>query len=220
MKTKQPHEQTYYELLDIDVNASELEVNEAYRRACTIYSSDNPALYHLFNKDEAADLQQLLDEAYSVLSDSSRRKLYDSNRKSLLSEGTNMELQNVTFETNTEISKVAPGHPKYGRTRYGQYLIDDQFEEVIRATEEFNGPLLKKVRLYKNLNPDQVADATKINRAYLNALESHDFSGLPAWVYIRGFVTQLAKVLGLDINKVVASYAKIYKAYEGEEAKR
>src|SRR5580698_2093570 len=72
------HEQTYYELLDIKVSASQEDILKAYNRARATYGHNSPALYSLFNKEEAQELLKLIDEAYSVLSNQFKRRQYDS----------------------------------------------------------------------------------------------------------------------------------------------
>ena len=44
----------------------------------------------------------------------------------------------------------------------------------------------------------QVAAEIKVRASLLEKLEDQDFSYLPATVYIRGFIVQYAKHLGLD----------------------
>jgi curved DNA-binding protein CbpA len=80
------HEQTYYELLDISRSASQEEILKAYNRARSTYGNNSPALYSLFNKEEAQELLKLIDEAYNVLSNPFKRKKYDLDASSVLSE--------------------------------------------------------------------------------------------------------------------------------------
>src|ERR1700677_3698923 len=75
---KDIHDQTYYELLEIDASATQEEILKAYNRARATYGHNSPALYSLFNKEEAQDLLKLIDEAYSVLSNQFKRKQYDA----------------------------------------------------------------------------------------------------------------------------------------------
>lgn len=42
--------------------------------------------------------------------------------------------------------------------------------------------------------------------AYLQALESELYAKLPAAVYVRGFLVEYAKVLGLEVERVKDSY--------------
>jgi curved DNA-binding protein len=63
----------YYEILGVSRNATEKELKEAYRRLVRKYHPDlNPN-----NKEEAEKIFREINEAYEVLSDPEKRKLYD-----------------------------------------------------------------------------------------------------------------------------------------------
>jgi cytoskeletal protein RodZ len=51
----------------------------------------------------------------------------------------------------------------------------------------------------------QLAQETKIRASLLELLESEAFSELPATVYVRGFVIQCAKVLGINDPESLAT---------------
>jgi DnaJ-class molecular chaperone len=74
---KDLHEQNYYELLDITTDANQEAIVTAYNKARLTYGNSSPALYSLFNKEEAEELLKLIDEAYSVLSNQFKRREYD-----------------------------------------------------------------------------------------------------------------------------------------------
>ncbi len=103
-----------------------------------------------------------------------------------------------------------------GRTPVGNYRVDEATEAEIGSRTDWDGLTLQKVRTYKNVSIEQVSEATRISRSYLNALEGNDFRQLPAPVFVRGFVVQVARLLGLDENKVAGSYMKNYKAKYGK----
>ncbi len=103
-----------------------------------------------------------------------------------------------------------------GRTPVGIYRVDEATEAEIGSRTDWDGLTLQKVRTYKNISVEQVSEATRISRSYLNALESNDFRQLPAPVFVRGFVVQVARMLGLDENKIAGSYMKNYKAKSGK----
>jgi curved DNA-binding protein CbpA len=106
--------------------------------------------------------------------------------------------------------------PGTGRTSLSTYKLDENFETEVGGCEDFNGALIQKIRLYKNISVDKMSEATRISRTYLMAVETGDFKALPAAVFVRGFVVQIARVLGLDENKVAASYMKHFKAGGGK----
>jgi cytoskeletal protein RodZ len=51
-----------------------------------------------------------------------------------------------------------------------------------------------------------LAEATKIRRPYLQAIEDQDLDALPSRVYLRGFLTQIARVLRVDKVRLADGY--------------
>jgi cytoskeletal protein RodZ len=68
------------------------------------------------------------------------------------------------------------------------------------------GQLLRQAREAKGVSLAQVERATRIRRDYLEALEAHEFSQLPASTYARGIVRNYAAYLGLDPAEMLANY--------------
>lgn len=60
------------------------------------------------------------------------------------------------------------------------------------------GPALEKARRQQGLTLDEVEQATKIRKRYLQGLENDDYGVLPDAVYVQGFVKTYANYLGLD----------------------
>jgi curved DNA-binding protein CbpA len=106
--------------------------------------------------------------------------------------------------------------PGMGRTQLSTFKIDENFENELAGAIDFDGNLLQRTRLYKNISIDRLSEATRISRPYLMAVETNDYKNLPAAVFVRGFVVQVARVLGLNENKVAASYIKMFKAGGGK----
>jgi hypothetical protein len=71
---------------------------------------------------------------------------------------------------------------------------------------EVNGQTLRRLREARRLTIDELAEATKIRRPYLAAIEEQDLDALPARVYLRGFLTQIARVLRVDKQKLADGY--------------
>ena len=79
----------------------------------------------------------------------------------------------------------------------------------IAPDAEFNGELLRKVRVAAGLSVQQVADRTRISTRYLESIEADRYDGLPATVYLRGFLMSLSRELGLDGIRVSKSYLSL-----------
>ena len=105
-------------------------------------------------------------------------------------------------------STLTPGMAK---CPMGAYQVDAAMEQEIASKDEFDGPFLKKIRTYKQVPLERLSESSRIGKTYLIALESNDFKNLPAPVFLRGFLVQIARQLGLDESKVATSYLKLAK---------
>ncbi|HEX9295841.1 MAG TPA: helix-turn-helix transcriptional regulator, partial [Polyangiaceae bacterium] len=76
------------------------------------------------------------------------------------------------------------------------------------AETQFTGALLQKVRESQGIEIADIAARTKIAITHLRAIEQDAFHELPALVYTRGFVQELAKCLRLDPSQVARTYLK------------
>ncbi len=70
-----PEQPDYYAILQVHPNASKEVIAAAYRKLASKYHPD------VSNSTEAIDKMKLLNEAYEVLSDPSKRSAYDRNRQ-------------------------------------------------------------------------------------------------------------------------------------------
>lgn len=203
----------YYEVLDVALNAAPIEIERAYQKARALYSSDNPESRETFSPEELKELQKMVEEAYRTLSDPMRRKEYDETRSRQNASG---KLGDVIDQNDDYVVRkrkdAVPLEAGMGKTQFSTYKIDSNMEAEIKGSENFTGPLLKKVRTYKQVSLDHMCDATRISRHYLIAVEEEDVKNLPAPVFVRGYVVHIAKLLGLDENKVASSYMKNIKA--------
>lgn len=238
----------YYEVLEIPATARSEEIYHSYQRAKSAYSSDSLALYSLMSPEECRNVLELVEEAYSILSDPTKRKRYDEARglnrdfntmnyntlsdrvPSIRSEMpaqtasvvSNMLRDEFTLNSQTtgsnnsaeaSRSQIAAGTSTTNVTKLVtqkrfalDYVINADFEKEIDDAVEFTGDFLRKIREYKNLDLERLADMTKVSRIYLQGIENEDFGKLPAAVYVRGFVFQYAKCLKLKPEVVANAY--------------
>lgn len=195
----------YYEILELTSGAPQHEVTAAYERARNTYSGDNPAIYTIFSEQEARELLVMIEEAYQILGNKILRNIYDQR---LLS--GRASLNDLTYNSIVEASKQLFPETKTEK-KEATYTKDPAFEKEISAQENWTGEFLKKVREYKQISVERMSEITKINSWYVTAIERVEPGNLPAVVFVRGYVVQIARALNLDDKKVADSYMKIFK---------
>jgi cytoskeletal protein RodZ len=60
---------------------------------------------------------------------------------------------------------------------------------------------------------------TKLSKTYIIAIEEENYKKLPAPVFVRGFLVQIARILKLPSDKILASYLERFKAAKKVEDK-
>lgn len=195
----------YYEILELNTNSAQHEITMAYERARSTYSGENPAIYTIFSEKEARELLELIEEAYSILGNKTLRNIYDQR---LL--GQKSQSQDLTYESILQASRQLFPEIK-GESKKSTYTPDNDFEKSIQNRADWSGDFLKKVREYKNITVEKMSAITKINTYYIIAIEEMNRSSLPATVFVRGYVIQIAKELGLNDKLVADSYMTLFK---------
>lgn len=71
---------------------------------------------------------------------------------------------------------------------------------------ESPGTMLKAARERRGLTLTEIANITRISRTTLAHLEDDNFDELPAQVFVRGFLRNMARELRLDPLEVIAAY--------------
>ncbi len=203
----------YYEILELPANSPQHEVTAAYERARNTYSGENPAIYTIFSEHEAREFLVLIEEAYQVLGNKILRNIYDQRLLSGMA-----SLNDLTYASIVEASKkVTPVEVKPTEKKpAAAYTKDEAFEAEIKAQENWTGEFIKKVREYKGITVERMSEITKINAWYVKAIEKTEPDNLPAVVFVRGYVVQIARALGVDDKKVADSYMKTFKKALGK----
>lgn len=225
METKNKN---YYEILEIPEEASPEEIHKGYIRAKNAYSQDSLALYSLMSPEECNEILNLIEEAYGILSEPNKRRQYDSARGL----NTNESHRVVSREANSGYDLTPDDHSISKRNisstensmtkivaqnRFSlEYNVDANFEKEIEQATEFTGDFLKKIREYKGVELNRMADMTKVSKTYIRNIEEEAFEKLPASVYVRGFVYQYAKSLKLNPELVANSFLYRLKKAKGE----
>jgi len=78
-----------------------------------------------------------------------------------------------------------------------------------------DGRYITKVRESKGVNLATLSEDTKIAQRYLTAIEENAFDRLPAPVFVRGYLREIAAVLGIDEGALVDGYMALYEQHRG-----
>jgi curved DNA-binding protein CbpA len=190
--------QNYYEVLEVSRGAGPEEIERAYRIASATWSKGSLALYSLFDEHDAAIIRERIGDAYRTLSDEAARRAYDLD----------------AFDEPYDPEDLEGADPHVGAARESSAdvfdamdaALDAKLEDGVEQVDSFDGPVLRRIRMQRGIEIADIADTTKVSRAYLRCIEDEDWSALPAPVYVRGFVSAYAKAVGLDPKQVAASY--------------
>jgi hypothetical protein len=164
------------------------------------------ATYGLFTEEQRDEILNRVHESYNILTDPERRRQCDEELRGRGDYPSEHHAERPAHET------VTPSPP---RARiFELQRVDDpelreekdrRIREVLTSAEErgeWTGGLLKRVREIHDLSLDDIAQKTKIGRGHLRSIEEDSFDFLPPDVYVKGFVVQISKVLGLDSNRI------------------
>ena len=82
----------------------------------------------------------------------------------------------------------------------------------------FDGEVLRRIRVSLGIELEEISTITKINDQHLRSIEGNQYDVLPAPVYLRGFLRQIAKCLSLDPLRVADSYTNRMRESSGRKA--
>lgn len=179
---------THHDLLEVDRGATDEEIRRAYKRAREVYAPEALCRYGLFDNAGLEALRTRLDEAYDVLLDPARRRPY-------------------------ELSVFPPDSAPAPESARERDSIPRPPAPPITPDTEFRGSLLRAVRESQGLEIREISQRSKIGQGYIRAIEEDDYASLPALVYVRGFVFEIAKLLRLDPEQVSRTYIKHYRRW-------
>ena len=195
-----PPEQDHYEVLEVRRDAAPDEIERAYRAVRDTYASDSLALYSVYDAAAASSLRAHVEEAYRVLSDADARRAYDEKTLGLAaarpSAAETPESPQASFISEVELDDLDGASD-------GFRGLESEVEE---ETGDFDGAKLRRARLRRGFELEQISDITKVTVSHLRRIEDEDFEDLPAAVYVRGFVVNYSRTIGLDPDRVVTSY--------------
>jgi flagellar biosynthesis protein FlhG len=194
-------EQDHYEILEISRDASQAEIERAYRVAEATYADDSLAGYSVFSDGETQAIRERVETAYRALTHPETRSAYDA-------------MLDVSSPSSDALEQTPETVPAADLERTAAQPAPLPIEDLALDDDEsgeYNGGRLRRSRIHRGIELKDIAGWTKINPTYLRFIEEDRYADLPAPVYVRGFVAAYAECVGLDAKQVASSYMQSFE---------
>lgn len=198
-----PAAPTLYDVLLTHPAAGDEELRKAYKRQREIFQPQSLPLCSLVTEEALAIERARIEEAHDTLLDPVKRRAYDLS----------------TFPER-QLERAPPSLSDDAALDAERALLREELAHEIGPNTPFSGGLLRKVRESHGVELDDIARHTKISLVQLRAIEEEDFAALPAFVYLRGFVQEIAKFLQLDPTQVARTYLRRYSDWRIESSQQ
>jgi curved DNA-binding protein CbpA len=214
---RQLWEQNYYEVLEVTPDTTLREIERAYRIARVTYHPSSGATYSIFSEEDSSEILRRVEEAYAVLSDARLRREYDARlRREEVGERPRGPLPSRLAAPSPR--GPAPETPPRPAPLAGP-RVDFELDESVEPEDGvYDGSVLRRIRMSRGIELEEISALTKVNELTLQFIESNRYHELPAPVYLRGFLKEFAKCLKLDPKQVAESYMKRYESRAGGTA--
>jgi flagellar biosynthesis protein FlhG len=184
---------THYDLLGVESRSTRDEIERAYRFHRDMYGEGALATYSLLDPDEIAINRAQLDEAFRVLSHPELRRAYD-------------ESLGRAKQGGAVVQFPAPkGDPAQERSPIKERTPEEAFAQGFRRVAS-TGAELKHAREVRGISLRDISMRSKIGARFLGYIEEERLDMLPATVYLRGFVAEFARAVGLDPRATAEAY--------------
>lgn len=235
----------FYEVLDLSAGASTEEIRLAYERIRRAYVGRGLAGYSIIEDTDRDKLLREIDEAFETLSSPERRERYDRSlgnvttiqrveESELLSPTGPSEGDELLVPPPTDFTASltappqeplplfkAPRAPSSPPPMIGRQKTSFDPDLLIEITQqrEWHGQFLKKLREALEISIEELSATTKVSKSFLLALEEDNYSRLPAPVYLRGFLVQIAKALRVSPEPLAHSYVSRYETWLNQKSR-
>ena len=208
--SKKIEDMDYYELLNLRLDASPKEAENAYLLALATYHEEGLASYGVLSTEERHLILERIEQAFLILIDPLFRKVYDSSIASHRPE----RMQRAYFRRSTAKLEIedASEEAKFlnrlksllgslrRRKKKGNHKDKKNGKDrlALDGAHYYYGEYLKRARERRGLALEQIAKDCNISQAFLQALEEEDYNALPGGEELSRLLGVYARCLGLD----------------------
>lgn len=200
----------YYELFDLDPNATKAEIQRSYCRLKKTYQSNSLAIYSIVSSGEREYMESRIDEAYKILMDDILRREYD--------QSIGIDTRTLREETVKPIfsQNRVQGSGNDERDFFVERDLTEDIDrgEMVKGVDEtvqldpMSRSFLKSFREKKGIPLREIAESTNISMHMLSCLEEGDYNKLPGRAYAVGFLREYARYLGMDFQQAKQNMEK------------
>ena len=83
---------------------------------------------------------------------------------------------------------------------------DQRVDDLLTTVTQCDGPTIQRLHEARDVSLGQINLTTKISLSNLRFIEADDLDALPAPVYLRGYLRQIAEQLDVDAEWVISGY--------------
>lgn len=138
--------------------------------------------------------------------------LLDPEARSLHLERIEQAYRRILEEQKDRPGTVVPLHPHMKEAKEMSQSAD------VVDPEQTPGLFLRRAREHAGMSLQDIARQTKVGTNNLACIEAERFGRLPAAVYLRGFLEQYARMVGLsDPRRIVDLYLQRFRRHHEQE---
>jgi curved DNA-binding protein CbpA len=219
---------THYQVLDLEPSATPSELRARWRALRNLYE-DDLGTYGLLSADERAASLHEIEAAWAVLGDAERRRAYDAELRAAGEAGPWYEPadDSGSWTGDAPVESVVPAERPQDESRGPvpapaaavRVAAESQPEPTpappeLAAGERMHGAWMRQWRRHRGVSLETLSSELKITVTQLENIESHRFERLPAPVYLKGFLRNYARAVGLDGDRLVEDYLELRRIWE------
>ncbi len=200
-----------YALLGLPFSATAKEIQAAYTRKLEPYLEASPLTIGLLSREQREAIRDGFEQAYKTLINSGLRQRYDED---LIARGLmppDQRIQEYREAASEPPALFAPAAEAQSPVEDTQSRASRSLEAILQDVKYFDGSGLRKIREAQKISVEEIVSETNIRAWYVESIEEERFDALPALIYLKAFLRQIAAYLHIDPVRVLQDYLERYQ---------